>query len=220
METIVSGWQADQHAAFHPDFLSEAEAVEFKEVEPSWHDVEDFAATFAPEAEEQETAEPSEEEPETEERKAERGYLVRQRLYADLDSQLATVANDGNAFTVTPTMSKPTRAFCLVVGAFLAMRNGSTASISRYSDEGKGTKNWNAPTRVDFVADVEITAKRALKLQPALLNLFVDHILELDGEQWDKVPMLKRSKISDLVGNAFMAAKIHPAGGYFHGKAK
>ena len=89
-------------------------------------------------------------------------------------------------------------------------------AISRYNGEGRGTRRAAKPCREDFFADVELVAKKALKLQPKLLQLFQKHIIKNEGETWDVVPTMTRGKISECVGAAFVAAKLYSVAAYFH----
>jgi hypothetical protein len=214
--TIVNDWLTDKDSVLSPEFFSNAEAIELPEL--TFRDVEDLAG----DSDEVVSALPPEEETEQQAEQrtaAEREYLKRQRFYDSLDEQLGAVADDGNVFAVTATMSKPTRAFNQTVSTFLLMGNRSHSSISRYNGLQRGSRKAAKPSASDFCVDVELTAKRALRGTPALLAVFQKYILELEGERWEKVPMIVRGKIAEIVGKAFLKAKLCPLGRYFYGTA-
>jgi hypothetical protein len=203
-------WCNDRDAALCPEFFSEVVAKELPEV--SWRDVESLAGH----SEEVSAELPSEEEnaaQEAERTAAEREYLVRQRHYADLESQLACVCIDESPFAVSPTMAREVKAFRSVVSAYCTMRNQSVVGISRYSGQAGGTKKSHKPNRNDFFCDVELRAKKALTKN--LFRVFDKIILQELGERWVSVPTLVRSKIELRLGHAFDRTGMFPVARYF-----
>jgi hypothetical protein len=209
-ETNLREWASDKDAAFNPTFFADAEAVELPEV--TWRDVEDFAVESV-------NADlPAEEPKERQEqrRAAERQHLVNQRHYDALESQLADVVTSESLFAVTSTMGANQRAFNTVCSTYFAVRNSSMLKVSRYNGQGTGVTKRSLPNKQDFFCDVELVGKRALKEQPALLCIFLHHIIELEGEEWTQIHYKTREAIAKRVGSQYVRCGLYPLGAYFH----
>jgi hypothetical protein len=77
------------------------------------------------------------------------------------------------------------------------------------------TKPWK-PNKVDYIADSELVAKRALKHSPILWRFFQKEVLEnYDADRWQKLPIEIRNKIEQTVGRAYTRAGLHPKSRYF-----
>jgi hypothetical protein len=207
--TILNDWSAGQHEALNTDFYADAHAMELPEL--TFRDVEDFAVESA---NVDLSAEEAQEE-QTQRRAAERQYLVNQRHYDALESQLGYVETSESVFAVTSTMSKAERAFNSVCSTYFALRNSSMVAVSRYNGLGKSVKKAEMPNKQDFFCDCELVGRRALKEQPNLLKLFLHHIIELEGEDWAAVHYNTRAAIAKRVGSEFVRCGLYPLGAYF-----
>jgi hypothetical protein len=199
-----------------PEFFENAEAVELPEA--SWQDAEDSV----PETQE-ETAAPAQEKEESEEHQPsasglnQREWRARNQRYADLDEQLdSVVAVDDGPFTLSPFMAKELKAFRTVVSSYLNERHKSNVKVMNYSGAGHGTRQAYKPTQLDFMCDVELVSKKALKCSPQMLKDFQKHILMNEGKTWKEVSMYVRGKIEKHVGQAFEKAGLFPIGRYFN----
>jgi hypothetical protein len=211
--TTVNDWPSDQHEVFNAEFYDNGAAIEVHE-EPTWRDLED-AAGDTDEIVAVLTA-PEEEQEEEQGASSDHEYLRRQQRYADLDKQLDAVG-DAGPFNISPTMNRPTRAFFTVVSTFFNLQNRTMTGISKYNGEQRGTRRVVKPSTSDFIVDVELAARRALAAHKNLQRVFDKHIVELEGTEWEKVPLMVRSALVELVGKEFVRSGIFPCGAYFHG---
>ena len=202
------------HEQLNPAFYSDALPVELPEL--SWHDAENLA-TQGDETEQAFEAQPEPIEEVEEQQPAPRLARFRdahdhqQRMWAEhdarMDAELASVK-------IPEYKDRYQCAFHKVIDQRTHFLNRSTIRVQQYSDSGHVSPKASAPNRVDFIADAELVAKRALKDEPKLLRVFLHH-LESELEFWSDVPGDVRMQIEQTVGRAYIRMGLHPTSRYF-----
>ncbi len=209
-----NGWQDDLQAALNPSFFEEAEPVIVEEV--SWHHAEKFVdetdEVIALQAEEQ----ISDEEQPSDAQLRQKQWEARTERYAALDEQLLSVLRTSDEpFALSPFMARDLKAFRTVISSYLRESQRSSTKTMNYTGETHGTRKAYKPTRLDFICDVELVAKRALKHSAKLTRIFQKAIVEESGEQWTAVPAKTRNKIEEVVGKNLNQAGMYPLSRYF-----
>ena len=106
-------------------------------------------------------------------------------------------------------------AFDAVLSNRFDILNRSGVHVMKYSEEARAQRKlWKANT-VDFLADAEIVARRALSDQPKLWNIVKEVVLENEGEGWDSPPRTTQDQISRPVAAAYRKAGLFPVHRYF-----
>lgn len=211
-----NNWPVEQYAAMNPEFFEEAVPVELPAL--TWRDIEHLADEVPDEL----VAAPAREEPEQEEEQPNeralknRDIQARNQRYSAIDEQLTSVVVSDDLFALSPFMARDVRAFRAVIDSYLSERYKSGTKTMNYSGAGHGTRRAFKPLRLDFICDVELTAKKALNLAPKMQKQFQKYILENEGETWNQVSMYLRNRIETLVGKAFVKAGLYPLGRYFN----
>ena len=214
---------SDLHTEMNPEFFSEAQPVELPEL--SWQDVENLAAKDDEPEKVSETQQPEPEpEPSDPAKKAEereQRIKVAERCFdrTTYDNKLRGWSRQDRAMDeeLAQTNGKFQHldrypcAFHAVVSQRIVFLHASGVKVRAYSGSGK---NGRANT-IDFIADAELVAKRALKDSPTLWRVFQEEILVNGTETWQAVPIETRAQIEQTVGRAYIRAGLHPKSRYF-----
>ena len=160
------------------------------------------------------TVQETEPEPQPASREFDRGAFDRLlEIYKAQDrefSRLCALACRGTAFAERFLM-----AFSGVVGERANCLNQTATRMLRQGVD----KSW-LPNRMDFTADTELVAKRALQEFPALWKAFRENILDrqLGVEEWEEqTPSEQRMSVELVVGHAYLKAGMYPLSRYFSG---
>jgi|SRR6266851_4835925 len=94
------------------------------------------------------------------------------------------------------------------------LREVSKLSTCRWQHHGTGKKISNAPCVMDFLADVQITARRVLS--PALYKIWHETYYEGVGENSDDLPVATQVTIMQRCSAAWKTAGILPWVSYWH----
>jgi hypothetical protein len=216
-------WPNDLHAENNPAFYEDAQSVELPEL--TWHDAEalsdaaseqDIVVPVAEPEPEPETAEEKAQREASERaqriRKAERAFerttydaklRNRKRSDAAMDAELAS--------GTIQCLDRHRVCFQKVTEQYTSLIHRSGLKVQKYEDVGKGSRKTNTdPNRIDFLADVESVAKRALKSEPKLLRVFLNQMAS-EFDYWADVPGEIRTQIENQCGWWFTRAGMHPS---------
>jgi hypothetical protein len=212
------------HQELFPSFYSDAQPVELPEL--TWHDAENLAASDdgteqVPETQQPEP-EPEPADPAKEAAEREQRIKVAERCFdrTTYDNQLRSWARQQRAMDeelASGNVSHKDRytiAFHKIVEQRTHFLHRSPVKVQTYSDAGHGHHKASAPNRLDFITDAEHVAMRALKDNPKLLRVFLNH-METEFEFWASVPADVRVQIEQMVGRAYIRYGLHPRSRYF-----
>jgi hypothetical protein len=202
------------HQELFPAFYSDVQPVELPEL--TFRDVENLAAQDdeteqAFEAQPEPIEEVEEQQPAPRLARFKDAHDHKQRMWAEhdarMDAELASVR-------IPEYKDRFQCAFHKVIDQRTHFLNRSTVRVQQYSDSGHGSRKASAPNRMDYIADSELVSKSALKGNPKLLRVFLNH-MGTEFEFWSDVPGDVRVQIEQTVGRAYIRAGLHPTSRYF-----
>jgi hypothetical protein len=149
-------------------------------------------------------------------------WVRRKRFEASLLETAAVVVDAGDGlFSVVVGEAKHISAFKAVHAAYFNIRNRSAISAVRYEDsQNRATLTPYKPSKIDFCADVFLTARRALKGSPKLWRVWLAFFYQGLGQNVQHIPVEAMKQITELLGNAFISAGLSPVGNYFSRSSK
>jgi hypothetical protein len=103
--------------------------------------------------------------------------------------------------------------FAEVMARVQEMNSTSKLAAIRYEARGVGLKVSSLPSAMDFVADVQIVARKAMS--PALYLLFKEIYFDGYGKNASRIPEKLQTAIIQKCGLAWKKSGIHPWGTYW-----